>query len=71
VAPQDELISLSQQQVYEAAGTGCFRVLAMSHAQTKRKKTLRASKLSLSRVEQTAEAVSRYRSALALKKEED
>ena len=24
VAPQDEFISLSQQQMYKAAGTGCF-----------------------------------------------
>jgi hypothetical protein len=33
VAPQDEFISLSQQQMYKAAGTGFLRV-AMSHART-------------------------------------
>ena len=37
VAPQDELISLSQQQMYQAAGTGCFLRVAMSHARTNQK----------------------------------
>jgi len=37
VAPQDEFISLSQQQMYKAAGTGCFLREAMSHARTNQK----------------------------------
>jgi hypothetical protein len=40
VAPQDEFISLSQQQVYKAAGTGCFLREAMSHARTNQKQAL-------------------------------
>ena len=37
VAPQDELISLSQQQMNQAAGAGCFLRVAMSHARTNQK----------------------------------
>ena len=42
VAPQDELISLSQQQMNQAAGTGCFLRVAMSHARTNQRRARRA-----------------------------